>query len=475
MQSLKLTTHWFAVYYEYCNVITPPHTNEVVIYKFILSSEEINSNGGFSFIKRLLDFNQGMSIWDRLLPSARNSRYSTSCIIRNLVGIQTAGGCDYADIEKFRDDFLFRELAGGKVPSEESFRQRLDRLASRLAACVEAVDGCVAAQIASARLTPLGICGMKMLPVDIDVSVFEDKASHKEGVGPSYRNVDGYAPIFCYAGVEGFMVAAELRPGRQHSENGAVEFLERCVGILLRAGYSPRELLVRVDSGHDAGDFIRKLENLGVRYIVKRNLRRESPEQLLDSIRYFDRPERPRRGKTVFRGIRSDRRPAGYTDGERFGGFMAVEGVERKIDRDGQRLLIPEVEVDSWWTNLPLGVRECVGLYHDHGTSEQFHSELKGDMGMELLPSGSMATNSLVLSVAAISFNCLRMVGQLALARMARPKPSRELPLRMRLRTVLLDFIKVGCKIARHAGQTLLKFGRNCYYFAIMKEIYANC
>ncbi len=52
-----------------------------------------------------------MACWERLLPSARYSFYSTTTIIRSLVGIQTSGECDYADIEKFRDDFLFRELA----------------------------------------------------------------------------------------------------------------------------------------------------------------------------------------------------------------------------------------------------------------------------------------------------------------------------------------------------------------------------
>ncbi len=172
--------------------------------------------------------------------------------------------------------------------------------------------------------------------------------------------------------------------------------------------------------------------------------------------------------------MRADRKPAGYTEDEAFGGCLAVEGVERTIEANGQRLLIPRVEVDSWWTNLPLDVRQCVELYHDHGTSEQFHSELKSDMGLELLPSGSFGTNSLVLGVAAISFNCLRMVGQAALLEMEKPSPSRELPPRLRLRSVLLDFIKVGCKVVRHAGQTLLKFGINCYNFAIMKEIYAR-
>jgi len=65
----------------------------------------------------------------------------------------------------------------------------------------------------------------------------------------SYHKVQGFAPIFCYAGREGFMVANELRPGSQHCENGAVEFLKRCVTIMTQAGYKAEELLVRVDSG----------------------------------------------------------------------------------------------------------------------------------------------------------------------------------------------------------------------------------
>ena len=208
---------------------------------------------------------------------------------------------------------------------------------------------------------------------------------------------------------------------------------------------------------------------------MKRNPRGESPEQLLDSIRSYGTPECPRKGKSVFRGIRADRKPADYTEDEAFGGFMAVEGVERTIEANGQGLIYPSVEVDSFWTNLPLEAGQCVRLYHDHGTSEQFHSELKSDMGLEHLPSGCFCTNSLVLGVAAISFNCLRMVGQAAILEMEKPSPSRELPLRLRLRSVLLDFIKVGCKVVRHAGQTLLNFGRGCQNFSIMKKTYAVC
>ena len=441
--------------------------------KLMQGSEEINSNGGFSFVKKQLDGNAHMKDWDAALPAAPNSCYSTSAIVRSAIGLMTAGNSSYADIQKFRSDFLFCRIVGGAAPSQETLRQRLDALAEE--DWQDILDANVSDQLSRAQLTRIDVEGEKLIPLDIDVSVFEDTASHKEGVSATYRKVNGYAPIFCYAGREGFMVANELRPGSQHSENGAVEFLKRCIAIMLRAGYKANELLVRVDSGHDSSDFIKALEELEVKYLVKRNLRTESPEQLLDSIRFYETPEQVRPGKTIYRGVRSDKRPAKFPD---YQGFVVVEAIERTALANGQVLLIPSVELSSWWTNLPYSVRQCVALYRDHGTSEQFHSELKSDMGIELLPSGNLKTNALVLGLATMAFNCLRFIGQAALEIALPPTDNEEkepAQVRYRLRTVLLDFIKVGCKIVRHANQLFQKFGKNCYNFFIMKEIYAKC
>jgi hypothetical protein len=441
--------------------------------KLMQGSEEINSNGGFSFVKKQLDGNAHMKDWDAALPAAPNSCYSTSAIVRSAIGLMTAGNSSYADIQKFRSDFLFCRIVGGAAPSQETLRQRLDALAEE--DWQDILDANVSDQLSRAQPTRIDVEGEKLIPLDIDVSVFEDTASHKEGVSATYRKVNGYAPIFCYAGREGFMVANELRPGSQHSENGAVEFLKRCIAIMLRAGYKANELLVRVDSGHDSSDFIKALEELEVKYLVKRNLRTESPEQLLDSIRFYETPEQVRPGKTIYRGVRSDKRPAKFPDHQ---GVVVVEAIERTVLADGQVLLIPSVELSSWWTNLPYSVRQCAALYRDHGTSEQFHSELKSDMGIELLPSGNLKTNALVLGLATMAFNCLRFIGQAALEIALPPTDNEEkepAQVRYRLRTVLLDFIKVGCKIVRHANQLFQKFGKNCYNFFIMKEIYAKC
>ena len=183
-----------------------------------------------------------------------------------------SGCCDFADIEKFSGDAVFRHLVGKDIPSQETFRQRMNQLSET--SWTQVVDDIVAALLRKASLGRVSLYGADYIPLDMDASVLKDKSSNKEGVAVSYHQVKGYAPIFCYAGTQGYMVADERRPGSQHCEKGAVEFLRRCVGIMLKAGHKASELLLRVDSGHDS-DFI-ETAALGVKYLVKHNPRREN-------------------------------------------------------------------------------------------------------------------------------------------------------------------------------------------------------
>ena len=229
--------------------------------KFSASFENISSNGGFSFVSGILDSISGMSLWDRLLAVHCNTRFSHQTIVRSAIGLMTAGCCDFADIEKFCGDAMFRHLVGQDIPSQETFRQRMNLLSET--SWTPVVDGIVAELLRKASLGRISMHGTDYIPIDIDVAVMEDTSSNKEGVAMSYHQVKGYAPIFCYAGTQGYMVADEMRPGNQHCEKGAVEFLRRCVGIILKAGHKASELLLRVDSGHDSADFIKAAEALG--------------------------------------------------------------------------------------------------------------------------------------------------------------------------------------------------------------------
>lgn len=56
---------------------------------------------------------------------------------------------------------------------------------------------------------------------------------------------------------------------------------------------------------------------------------------------------------------------------------------ERTIDKYGQFFIVPDIELNTYWTNLPLADQEIIDLYHAHGESEQYHSEIKTDMDVE--------------------------------------------------------------------------------------------
>ena len=52
-------------------------------------------------------------------------------------------------------------------------------------------------------------------------------------------------------------------------------------------------------------------------------------------------------------------------------------GSDWKTVTSKQFNLVPDVEVDTWWTNLGDPDEEIIRLYHAHGECEQFHSEVK--------------------------------------------------------------------------------------------------
>ena len=86
----------------------------------------------------------------------------------------------------------------------------------------------------------------------------------------------------------------------------------------------------------------------------------------------------------------------------------------RTIDKHGQPLLFAQYVLEGWTTSLPqrINAAEVIGLYAEHGTDEQFHSEFKSDMALERVPSGKFDTNYLICQLAAVAMNLLRLMGQ---------------------------------------------------------------
>lgn len=412
--------------------------------KFIISEtdEFLTSHSGLAMIGALIQESGLRKGLRDILPAKRLGSKSSYDAMVAMAGLLSLAKPDFSAIEQFRDDDYFRTtLRLTDVPSEPTLRQRLDEIALSEPIVREKVLKATATLLHqhAPALTP---CFKEFIAIDGDVSPFDNSGSKKEGVSCTYKLMDGYAPMFAYISNEGYLLNAQLREGKQHCQSGTPDFLRETFELARKV--TGNRLLVRLDSGNDDIDNIRVCRKAKVDFVIKRNLRKESLTEWLEEAQAYGEWRTPREGKTIY---------VGDTIRERNGKHMRVvfQVIERTITRDGQVLLVPEVEVQTWWVSL--GVRtaspdDVIAIYKEHGTSEQFHSELKSDMDLERLPSGKFATNALILTLAVPVFTMLRLCGQVGISNGFVP---RKKVARRRIRTVIQDMIYMAARVVYHA------------------------
>ena len=436
------------------------------------TNERIISQSGLAIVGGMLGKSELVKRLNRIPVDEQKrsqAQIKNGDIVLTYIGLLTQGKTQYDAVKEMADDpEYFKDALGivRAIPSAETLRQRMDDIGdSRREDILQANLSMF--RVHGVKPSPLP-CGL--IPLDIDVSPFDNSKTSKEGVSRTYKGYDGYAPIFAYLGTEGFLANAELREGKQHCQKGTPSFLRET--LALSHQMTDGQLLIRLDSGNDAA------ENLGILledkswFIVKRNLRKESTDQWLDEMKKCCQDIRhPRDGKTVYIG--SSWKNITYTcpNGEKKTVCLRIgyEITERTIDKHGQILLVPSVDVNTWWTNLGWTDDEVIASYHAHGECEQYHSEIKTDMDVERLPSGKFATNCLVLELTILSYNLLRMIGQESLKH--RP-PVRKSTKRRRLRTVIQNLVLCASHITKHARKLVMGMGSSNVWRYAFKQIY---
>jgi hypothetical protein len=169
----------------------------------------------------------------------------------------------------------------------------------------------------------------------------------------------------------------------------------------------------------------------------------------------------PRPGKRI--GTMSIKEKKEFTDADGIKCTITLRRVvritERTIDKKGQDLLIPEYELEGWWTSLKVTDQEVIDLYKGHATSEQYHAEIKTDMDLERLPSGKFATNQLVMACGALVYNILRFMGQVALVN-AKGIIRHEAK-RRRIKTVMQELIYFAGRLITSGRRLKIRFSRH--------------
>jgi hypothetical protein len=383
-------------------------------------------------------------------------------VSKSYLGLMCLGKSDFEAVAGVREDDFFQQALGiGRVPSAETLRQRLDEHAPAMRTVIDEAN----VEFMVNAKAPVGALKTGHVPLDIDVFPMNNSGTRKEGVSRTYHGYDGYAPIAAYLGTEGWCLACELREGKQHSQKEFGYVLDR---ILPRARRLTRlPLLVRQDSAHDALENRLRYVEEEVDFIIKWNPRGEDPAQWLERAERQGVWETPRPGKRVaLFSVVEEHDHQGHTYCFR----RVIRVTERTIDKKGQTLLVPDIELEGWWTSLAYPDEQIVALYQDHGTSEQFHSEFKTDLDIERLPSGKFDTNDLVLAFGVFAYNILRFIGLIGLT--GEVAPLRHPAKRRRLKTVIQELMYLAARLIATGRRLKLRFSRLCPGFRAFQQVY---
>jgi hypothetical protein len=424
-------------------------------------TEFYTAHAGLKLIGLLVNDYTDLCRRANLLPG--NPGVSHADVLKTYLGLLCTGKNDFEAADGVRGDEWFTAALGlDRTPSKETLRQRFDRLAQPLARAVQEAS----VEMLKNTRAPVTALSAGHVPLDIDVTPMDNSNTKKEGVSRTYKGFDGYAPIAAYLGEEGWCVGLDLREGSQHSQNDFLPFLHKTVSIACRL--TKKRLLARVDSAHCSLETLVALRGYkNVSYIVKWNPRKANLRAWRDKV-FAEAPVvTPRPGKRV--AVTTVHETHEF-EGKKYRFTRVVRVTERTIDKHGQMLTVPDIGIEGWWTNLVLPEENIIRLYEEHGTSEQFHSEIKGDLDMERLPSGKFATNALALSCAGMAYNMLRLVGLQGL--LGANSPVRHPAKRRRVRTVIQELMTIAGRVVRSARQLKIRFGRHCPGFAAFLEVH---
>ena len=434
--------------------------------KYMFSDSRVTPFGGLLIPGQMLrevGFDKKIDRYTRPTKEYKNS----DILKAMLIGI-LCGNVDFEAIHETDDDpeFFCNAFHMHHLPSEATLRQRLDEIGDSMKGTLRQITVDLF-KTYGIEPSSIEINGTYYVPIDIDVSPFINEKCFKEGISKTYKLKDGYAPIFAYIGSEGYLLACELREGKQHCQSGTLEFLKEVLALARQITDKP--LLIRMDSGNDAKENIALFmeecfKGDRVHFIIKRNLRKEDPREWLAQLRdVCTNVREPREGKKeyigqTFRDIVYDLTESKVSS-KTVGIRTIYDITERACDHDGQYFLQPKVECDMYSVNIDFADETVIELYHKHGEMEQYHSEIKTDLNAEQLPSGKFSTNELILELIQLAYNMLRMMGQATIGMEAIPvkRPVK----RRRLRTVVTRLIMAPGVITKHARQVRLDLGRS--------------
>lgn len=424
--------------------------NDIIIRQ---SDKNYVNQVGLTFISNYLNDSKVFNKINIVSKIKKNSgSISDYDIVKTCIALLCFGKTSYDDVEQYRKDRYFKKALKLKVvPSAPTICQRLETYGEEMWLTLRQIS--IELVKASFSNETIEVGGKQYILIESDVTPLDNSDSKKEGVARTYKNFFGYAPMMSYAGTSGFMLNNELRNGDAHSNcAGTAQYFTETIELAKQLGSYP--LLAIMDSGNDDSKLVLQFISQGTEFIIKRNFRREPQEEYINYAKdnYETKINHKKAGITIYYA-RWERRVGGRSIP------IAVVVTEKTKDKKTNQLcLVPLYDIEVYWNSLNLDADIVEEQYHQHGTSEQYHSEFKSDLDLERLPSGKFSSNYTIMLLGMILFNLLRVTGKQLLQTGMVPGARRGK--RLRLRTVMQNIMYMAGQYIEHARVSILSIFR---------------
>lgn len=273
--------------------------------KIVNGNQRILPTGGLALVGALIAKSGLKGRLNQIkLKEDEQPRVKSGDIAVSYLGALCQGANDFEYIRLMQGDPEFYQtvLDIRDIPSPEIARQRMDSAEGHW---LDAIRQSNVEMLRKAMVKPTP-CSTGHMPLDVDVTPLDNSGTKKQGVSRTYKGYDGYAPIMAYLGAEGYLINTELREGSMHCQKNTCAFLRESIRLSRQVCDMP--LLVRMDAGNDSAENLILFNEKDSKcdYLVKRNLRSESPDEWLYYAKNDSagRAEHPREGKTVYYGSR---------------------------------------------------------------------------------------------------------------------------------------------------------------------------
>jgi len=423
-----------------------PSLPELILpIKLEKSEERLTSLGGLVVLEEMA---QALKVWQRVdeyLAGPGSGRgYRPSQFVQPLVWMLHAGGRRLEDLRELRaEQEVLENLGLGAVPDAGTVGDWLRRQGEGGVAGLERVNR----ELLQEPLAQEG----EELTLDVDAT---EIAAEKQAAQWTYHHVQGYMPLVGY--VHGMCVGQEFRDGNVSPGVGILPFAKKCEAAL-PAG---KRIYFRSDSAAYQAEVINHYSPPGRTFTITADLDAAVKREIQNLPASAWQPYRTAEGLATDREIAET--------------VHTMNGTKEAFRLIVLRWLNPQPSLfetgrygyHAVASNREESATEVIWKHNGRGQSENWHKELKLDVGMEQMPCGQKEANALYFAIGVLAYNLAQLLKR------------RVLPESYRTATVATlrwKVYRLAGKLVRHARGLILQIKVDTEKWLILQFARRQC